>query len=231
MSNNLWGTFHTVIFNVLVLLLTISHFKAVVSDPGTVPLPQTRIDFSDIHSAETVGEVDWTICTRCETYRPPRAHHCRICKRCIRRMDHHCPWINNCVGERNQKYFIQFLLYVGALSMYAISLIVISWVYECQECDPDVPTKQRRIMHCVILLLESALFGLFVSAILTDQLQAILSDETGIEQIQKQGPYRPNKPKMLLLSEVCGRQHPLLWILPCSKLPRKFDSLVIDHHV
>lgn len=34
---------------------------------------------------------------------------------------------------------------VGALSMYAISLIVISWVYECQECDPDVPTKQRRM--------------------------------------------------------------------------------------
>lgn len=36
-----------------------------------------------------VGE-DWTICTRCESYRPPRAHHCRICRRCVRKMDHHC---------------------------------------------------------------------------------------------------------------------------------------------
>jgi len=43
-------------------------------------------------SSECLQREDWTVCTRCETYRPPRAHHCRICKRCIRRMDHHCPW-------------------------------------------------------------------------------------------------------------------------------------------
>ena len=62
-------------------------------------------------------------------YRPPRAHHCRICRRCIRRMDHHCPWINNCVGEWNQKYFIQFLFYVALLSAYSIFLVAISWYY------------------------------------------------------------------------------------------------------
>jgi len=39
-----------------------------------------------------VKREDWTLCTRCETFRPPRAHHCRICKRCVKRMDHHCPW-------------------------------------------------------------------------------------------------------------------------------------------
>jgi len=75
-----------------------AHLKAVCSDPGIVPLPQSRMDFSDIHVSggsddhESDEKDDWTVCTRCETYRPPRAHHCRICKRCIRRMDHHCPW-------------------------------------------------------------------------------------------------------------------------------------------
>ena len=108
---------------------------------------------------------------RCEMYRPPRAHHCRICRRCIRRMDHHCPWINNCVGEWNQKYFIQFLFYVAILSAYSLFLVGFSWYYHGAD-KTGIPInrelmqiKQSRILHSVLLVLESILFGLFVSAI------------------------------------------------------------------
>lgn len=75
------------------------------------------------------------------------------------------------------------------------------------------------------------MFGMFVAAILVDQIQAILSDETAVEQVQNQGPYRPHKPKLALLSEVCGRGHPLLWLLPCTSVPRKLDTPLIDYHV
>lgn len=85
-SFSFWGPIHVVAFNTIVFMLTMAHLKAVLSDPGTVPLPQSRLDFSDLHSAKKNGmdREEWTVCTRCETYRPPRAHHCRICKRCIR---------------------------------------------------------------------------------------------------------------------------------------------------
>ncbi|KAI8430960.1 hypothetical protein MSG28_001064 [Choristoneura fumiferana] len=32
-------------------------------------------------------------CTKCCSIKPERAHHCSVCQRCIRKMDHHCPWM------------------------------------------------------------------------------------------------------------------------------------------
>lgn len=228
---------HVVAFNTLVFLLGMSHLKAVLSDPGTVPLSQSRLDFSDLHHSAATGggrhqrggdsdADEWTVCTRCETYRPPRAHHCRICKRCIRRMDHHCPWINNCVGERNQKFFLQFLVYVALMAIYSVSLVVGSWVYPCDTCAPEFPGSQQRMLHSVLLLLESALFGLFVIAIMVDQMHAIMYDETAVEAVQTRGGYRPVRTirsKLKLLADVCGRDHPALWLLPCSNGDRSAE--------
>ena len=58
------------------------------------------------------------MCRRCQAFKPPRAHHCSICKRCIIKMDHHCPWVNNCVGIGNHK--VCFGKYVFALSLVCI---------------------------------------------------------------------------------------------------------------
>nr|XP_054760803.1 palmitoyltransferase ZDHHC7-like [Lytechinus pictus] len=135
MSSSLWGAVHALIFNCIVLCLTVAHLRAVLSDPGIVPLPTTAIDFSDVRTGQApksrvdrVSGQSWTVCQKCEAYRPPRAHHCRICRRCIRKMDHHCPWINNCVGEFNQKYFIQFLFYVGEFRpIFTIILLILTF--------------------------------------------------------------------------------------------------------
>ncbi|KAL5280798.1 hypothetical protein ACFFRR_004669 [Megaselia abdita] len=215
-----------------------SHLKAVFSDPGTVPLPQSRLDFSDMHANSQFfragDDDDWTVCTRCENYRPPRAHHCKICKRCIKRMDHHCPWINNCVGERNQKFFLQFLVYVGALSIYSIILVITSWVYPCDECNTNLKESQTRMLHTVILLVESALFGLFVLAIMIDQMCSILHDETAVEAVQQKGTYRPHRRKFALLADVFGRGHPFCWLVPCSTFQsntRKYDTPLLSHDV
>ena len=57
-------------------------------------------------------------CTTCRIWRPPRSSHCRICDSCIEYCDHHCIWLNNCVGKRNYRYFFTFILTSLLLGLY-----------------------------------------------------------------------------------------------------------------
>lgn len=50
-----------------------------------------------------------SLCAECETIRTAGSRHCIICHRCVDRYDHHCPWINNCVGIRNHNLFVMYL--------------------------------------------------------------------------------------------------------------------------
>ncbi|VDM43885.1 unnamed protein product [Toxocara canis] len=247
-SQSLWGVAHVILFNSVLFLAFMAHFRAMVTDPGIVPINKSayalnasmmsnrRVDarlygrsaISESENDESdsgadvmmlkpkfVGE-DWSICTRCESYRPPRAHHCRVCRRCVRKMDHHCPWVNNCVGEFNQKYFLQFLLYVGLSSSYALGLVVTAWMYHDEHGPIGAKgmygqsvqhAKMHAHLHTIFLSIESALFGLFVCAVSCDQLQAIFNEETAVEAVQR-GSSRlkriGRRSKKALLGEVCG---------------------------
>jgi DHHC palmitoyltransferase len=49
----------------------------------------------------------------------------RISNRCISRMDHFCPWMNNAIGAKNQKNFLLFLIYTDIVSAYMY--VVVAW--------------------------------------------------------------------------------------------------------
>jgi palmitoyltransferase ZDHHC9/14/18 len=57
-------------------------------------------------------------CTTCRLWRPPRSSHCRICDSCIEYCDHHCIWLNNCVGKRNYRYFFTFIVTACLVGWY-----------------------------------------------------------------------------------------------------------------
>lgn len=92
-------------------------------DPGTVTKEnqefyQALYPYDDVTNTEKE-------CNTCHVSKPARSKHCRICKRCIARFDHHCGWVNNCVGLYNVRFFLAFLLANLLLCLYAVALLCI----------------------------------------------------------------------------------------------------------
>lgn len=112
-----------------------SHLACMLSDPGTVPLGTEPIGTE----ASPIPE-GCKPCHKCKIIKPARAHHCSICQRCVTRMDHHCPWVNNCVGLKNQKFFVLFLVYVALQSFTAMFALGVRFL----NMPPTVSASRRR---------------------------------------------------------------------------------------
>ena len=84
-----------------------------LTDPGIIPRnpfmddAEAALQANSTRSIEIKGvtvQLKW--CTTCHIWRPPRASHCSECDVCVERFDHHCPWMGQCIGRRNYRFFI-----------------------------------------------------------------------------------------------------------------------------
>lgn len=231
LGGSMWLIVHALLFNLSLFMMTFAHLKAVLTDPGHVPLPKDNNqlmhqerDASGYNRSSTrrakltaADNNEWTVCDKCETYRPPRAHHCRTCQRCVKRMDHHCPWVNNCVGERNQKFFILFLLYTAVATMYGLALAVGTWgLKRCVTGDcTRAYLNSERPLHLGLLCGICGLFCLFVTCILYDQIYSTIYDITPIEQLRHSSlMYTRRAGCGQALRNVCGMDSAVKWFLP-----------------
>ena len=101
-------------------LSTVFFIIAWLKDPGYLK-QDPSIDFFKI-----VEEFDSNhLCPECQVIRTERSRHCNICNRCVDRFDHHCPWINNCVGTKNHGYFFLYIIFTILYITLILSLSAI----------------------------------------------------------------------------------------------------------
>ncbi len=143
-------------------------------------------------------------------------------------MDHHCPWINNCVGIGNHKFFIQFVCCVFLLSLSTLLLIGASTFaclgkghkssYHRHGGDDDTSsfcvTRADGGFLILLLMLESTLFGMFTFCMGLDQWQMISTGLTQIDHLQ--GVEGQGNSIGEDVSEVCGGRKSFRfdWLLP-----------------
>ncbi|KAM9199268.1 palmitoyltransferase ZDHHC3 isoform 3-T3 [Mergus octosetaceus] len=166
------------LFNTLAFLALASHFRAMLTDPGAVPKGNATKEFIESLQLKP-GQVVYK-CPKCCSIKPDRAHHCSVCKRCIRKMDHHCPWVNNCVGENNQKYFVLFTMYIALISLHALIMVGFHFLYCFEEdwtkCSSFSPPTT--VILLILLCFEALLFLIFTSVMFGTQVHSICTDET-----------------------------------------------------
>ncbi|XP_055311871.1 palmitoyltransferase ZDHHC3 [Sitodiplosis mosellana] len=225
-----YSTINMIIFNMLAFLAYASHIRTMFSDPGAVPKGNaTKEMIQQLGFKE--GQVFFK-CPKCCSIKPERAHHCSVCQRCIRKMDHHCPWVNNCVGENNQKYFVLFTFYIAMISGHAMFLAVNQFALciknEWKQCSFFSPPAT--VILLLFLTFEALLFAVFTLIMLGTQINAIWNDETGIEQLKKEEASWVKKSRWKSIQSVFGR-FSIAWFSPFtkptikSKIDRNFYSV------
>ena len=144
-------------------------------------------------------------CKACQCWKPARAHHSRHLDRCVFRMDHVCPWINNVVGYSNQKFFILFLAYVIVFGVFNLLLLVASLAFAYTS-----PTGGSKIIAVDAIAVVVNITGVWVvRGFLSEQMESIESNVTLIETFQ--GSHGDDS--IDVFRQLFG-ENPWLWFIP-----------------
>ncbi|XP_077481879.1 palmitoyltransferase ZDHHC4 [Stigmatopora argus] len=100
---------------VLLAFETLFFYLCVKRDPGTVTEKTNSIHLHAYPYDRKLFHPSVT-CPTCNLIKPARSKHCRVCERCVGRFDHHCIWMNNCIGAYNTRYFLLYLLALCAMA-------------------------------------------------------------------------------------------------------------------
>jgi palmitoyltransferase ZDHHC9/14/18 len=172
------------IFSIAAFLLVILlWFDTATSSPGYLNInTSTEEDFNKTEPYVTISDqkIMLKYCQTCKTVRDVRSMHCSLCGYCIKKHDHHCAFVSNCIGENNNNKFVYFLCSVvlHALCILIPSLMTVS---SMKDMVPKVYYNMA-----MFLSVYSGLFFFGILAFLIFHLYLIARNRTTNEYIRNQ---------------------------------------------
>jgi len=210
-----------ILFHIPFLMTQVAYFQCAFTDPGSIPdgFPEEyeikdRVEVDGestpafVLTVETNKKGERRKCDKCDRLKPDRSHHCRTCRRCILKMDHHCPWVNNCVGFHNYKYFILFLTWTVVCALVTAACLLRRIISFFQEDSSDI--------LIVAVFIITIVFGLGLAAFAGTHYYYAINNFTTIEVMEKRSKRKDNMFDMGTyenFKQVFG-PNPWLWFVP-----------------
>lgn len=130
-------------------------------------------------------------CPECALIKPDRTHHCSVCGQCILKMDHHCPWLHNCMSFSNYKFYILFLAY-GALYCAFILVVLSQELYKYWLQRKSL--NEALLYHYTVLTISAILFIIILSALFFYHIYLVFNNRTTLESFRPTlFSYGPNR--------------------------------------
>lgn len=111
---------HKITGSMLMISCYWSFYMASFTEPGVIKTKEDVQRAKERYPFDDVMFIEDNMCKTCKIEKPARSKHCAVCNVCVEKFDHHCIWINNCVGRRNQKYFVLFVFLHTLICIYGM---------------------------------------------------------------------------------------------------------------
>jgi len=180
---------HLFVTYTFTILVFSSLFVCVSRDPGTVPSgedsanPSEEVELRhalmnhDMDDDDSSG--NW--CFTCQAPKPERTHHCSECRRCVLKMDHHCPWLGfKCIGLRTYPAFLHFLCSVCLLSLYIACISLSAFLFALN--DPSSIDESTPV-HELFLTAYGFAFTFVIGPFFAYHIYLVSTNQTTIENV------------------------------------------------
>lgn len=177
--------------DIILFVLTLLHFATASSiDPGIIPrvFENDDDDMAPLYKTVEIRGVNVQMkwCSTCKFYRPPRSSHCSVCDNCVQNFDHHCPWLGNCIGRRNYRFFYWYLV---CLTLHMIITFISTLIYIIIEAQKDqFSVSSKEMVSSIVILVFVFISFFFVCGLMSFHTFLITNGRSTYEQFSSRYP-------------------------------------------